>query len=566
MQFNEFPYRRIDIEQTKQQFNDLNSQLKQVDNSEDALKIIQDIQQLQATIDTNETLVSIRHSLDTEDSFYEAETAFWDEYRPIIEEWMNDYYRIVLDLPFREALEEELSTTFFKLIELQLQVFSPEIIPQLQRENQLITKYNQLIASAKIEFQGEIYNLPSMTPFIESQDRSVRKAAQEAMTEFFRDHLDDFDQIYDEMVQVRDKMARTLGFNNYTEMGYARMSRLDYNRQDVEGYREAVLEHIVPLVQEMYDAQAKRLDLDTLYYYDLPVSFKTGNAKPMGDAEQLTQIASHMYHEMSPETAEFFEFMTGHHLMDLEAKPGKQSGGYCTYLPDFKSPFIFANFNGTSGDVDVLTHEVGHAFQIYQSRWITTPEVIWPTYETCEIHSMSMEFFAWPWMDQFFGDASEKYKYDHLSEAVKFLPYGVLVDHFQHEVYDHPEWTPEERRQTWRRLEKTYLSWKDYADNELLESGVYWFRQGHIFSSPFYYIDYTLAQICALQFFQKINSGAINEAWADYLRICRLGGTETFLSVVEKANLTSPFEPNILATISETVKNYLQSVDTSAFQ
>ena len=565
MQFNDYPYERINTALIKEQFTELNAKLKDAANATEALTIIEEIQAIQANIETSSTLVSIRHSIDTRDKFYQEETAFWDENQPIISEWINDYYRIVIDLPFREELEAELTPTFFKIIELQLAVFSPEIIPLLQQENQLVTGYNKLIDSAKIEFNGEDYNLPEMTPFAESGDRSERKAAQEATTAFFAENLEAFDHLYNQMVQVRHEMALKLGFPSYVEMGYARQKRLDYDRDDVTRYREEVLKHIVPLVKKTYLHQADRLNLDKLYYYDLPVSFKSGNAKPVGGVAELTDIATKMYHEMSPETGEFIDYMTKHQLMDLDARAGKQSGGYCTYLADFKSPFIFANFNGTSGDVDVLTHEVGHAFQIFESRWITTPEVIWPTYETCEIHSMSMEFFAWPWMEGFFEDASEKYKYDHLSEAVRFLPYGVLVDHFQHEVYENPEWSPKERRAAWRKLEQMYLPWKDYSDNELLEAGAYWFRQGHIFSDPFYYIDYTLAQIVALQFFSLLQQDKTEEAWESYLKICRIGGTESFLQVIEAAELESPFKENILEDIVFYVESYLQSVDTTQF-
>ena len=565
MQFTDFPYQRLDLDQTKKQFISLNAQLNDATNSEDAIAIIREIQKIQSNIETSANLVNIRHSLNTEDPFYQEEIAFWDENYPVIGEWQTDYYRILIDLPFRKELEAELTATFFKLIESQLQVFSPTIIPLLQRENQLITEYNKLIASAKIAFNGEIHNLSSIGRFTESMDRQERKAAQEVVTQFFADHLIAFDNLFDELVKVRHEMALKLDFPSFVEMGYARMSRLDYNREDVSKYRDEVLKHIVPLVKKLYLHQADRLGLDKLYYYDLAVSFKTGNAKPVGGVAELTNIAKEMYHEMSPETAEFIDFMTEHQLMDLDARAGKQAGGYCNYLPGFKSPFIFANFNGTSGDVDVLTHEVGHAFQVYESRWIQTPEVVWPTFETCEIHSMSMEFFAWPWMDKFFGDASEKYKYDHLSEAVKFLPYGVLVDHFQHEVYEHPEWTPEKRRQAWRQLENKYLPWKDYADNTLLENGAFWFRQGHIFSSPFYYIDYTLAQVVALQFFGLLNEGQANKAWSNYLTICRIGGTETFQEVVKLAQLESPFRENILADVALNVETYLQSVDTSKF-
>jgi len=285
-----------------------------------------------------------------------------------------------------------------------------------------------------------------------------------------------------------------------------------------------------------------------------------GNATPIGDPDYIVAQGRQMYHELSPETGEFIDFLLDHELVDLVSKKGKEGGGYCTFIPDFQSPFIFSNFNGTSGDVDVLTHEAGHAFQSYQSRWIDIPECAWPTLESCEIHSMSMEFLAWPWMEKFFGDAAMKYRYAHLGDAIKFIPYGVLVDHFQHEIYANPDFTPTERKQAWRKLEKMYVPHMDYEGNDFLENGSYWFQQGHIFGSPFYYIDYTLAQICALQFWKRANSQD-PETWPDYLKLCKLGGTKSFVGLVKAANLLSPFEDGCVKSVITDIDEWLSNID-----
>jgi M3 family oligoendopeptidase len=252
--------------------------------------------------------------------------------------------------------------------------------------------------------------------------------------------------------------------------------------------------------------------------------------------------------------------MQENNLMDLVAKKGKAGGGYCTYIENYKSPFIFSNFNGTSGDIDVLTHEAGHAFQVYSSRHFEIPEYYWPTYEACEIHSMSMEFFTWPWMELFFEEDTDKYKFSHLSDALLFLPYGVSVDEFQHWVYENPEATPKERKLKWREIEKKYLPHKDYDGNKYLENGGFWQRQGHIYNSPFYYIDYTLAQICAFQFWKRSRENQ-EEAWADYVNLCKLGGSMSFTKLVEAANLISPFEAGCVESVVGVIENWLNSVD-----
>jgi M3 family oligoendopeptidase len=272
-----------------------------------------------------------------------------------------------------------------------------------------------------------------------------------------------------------------------------------------------------------------------------------------------------MYAELSKETDDFYQYMWKNELMDNAAKDGKMTGGYCTFIGNHQSPFIFSNFNGTSHDVTVLTHEAGHAFQCYAtSRNIDLYEYLWPTYEACEIHSMSMEFFTWPWMQLFFKEDTEKFKFEHLSGALQFLPYGVAVDEFQHLVYENPNMTAAERNEAWRMVEKKYLPHRTYEGNDFLEKGGYWHRQSHIFSSPFYYIDYVLAQICAFQFWKKSLEDKEN-AWKDYVKLCKAGGSMSFLKLVELAGLRSPFEDGTVEWAIQPIKEYFEKTDDSKF-
>lgn len=560
MKFKDFAYKRPNLTQTKEEFFSHLKQLKEASSSENALAAVKAIQTLQNKLETQQTLASIRQSIDTKDAFYEQEIDFWNNSHPVIEEWVTDYYRAVLESDHREALEAYLPETFFMIAENSLKVFDASIISLLQKENKLITEYGKLTASAEIEYKGEIYNLSGLSAFQQSTDRVERQTVTNLLANFYETHQAEFDRIYDELVAIRHQIALELGFKDFVEVGYARMNRLDYDRSDVEVFREEVLSHVVPLANEIFERQAERIGIDDLKYYDLPLEFRNGNAKPIGTPDEIVANGVKMYHELSAETGEFINVMVEKELLDLVTKPGKEGGGYCTFIPDYQAPFIFSNFNGTSDDIDVLTHEAGHAFQVYQSRWIETPEVLWPTYESCEIHSMSMEFFAWPWMELFFGDKAPKYKYSHLAGAATFLPYGVLVDHFQHVVYENPDMTPTERRATWRKLEKQYNPWKDYDGKSFYEDGGLWFRQGHIFGSPFYYIDYTLAQVCAFQFWKRSQIDKDETAWDDYLKICQTGGTKTFQAIIKEANLASPFEKGNLEEVMKSIRHYLNNV------
>ena len=560
MNFNDYKYERIDIDAVKKQFEELIESFGKADSAEKQCKIMDEVINLRNHIDTMITLVSIRHSINTADDFYDKENDYCDEISPLLYGFTTDFYKVLVTSKFRKELEDKYGKFLFDQAECSLKTFNEEVIPQLQEENKLSSKYDKLIASAKIPFDGEERTLSQMVPYTQSKDRNIRKDAAKKVAEFFSAHKNDFDEIYDKLVKVRTEIAHKLGFKNYVELAYARLRRLDYNAQDVAGYRKQVLENIVPLHSELRERQAKRLGIDKLKFYDEPIKFNSGNADPHGDPEWILNHGKTMYRELSKETDEFFTFMTENNLLDLLSKKGKNSGGYCTYIPDYKSPFIFANFNGTAHDVDVLTHEAGHAFQVYESRGYEVPEYLWPSYEACEIHSMSMEFLTWPWMGLYFENDEDKYKFIHLSEALLFIPYGVTVDEFQHWVYENPEATPEERRNKWLETEKKYLPTRDYGEIDELKEGIFWFRQGHIFGTPFYYIDYTLAQVCAFQFWIKSRENR-EKAWEEYLNLCRLGGSKPFFELMKAANLKNPFNEGTIASVIPKIRKFLDSID-----
>ena len=560
MRFEDMKYERPDFETVSAKYGQLLDELEKADQPASFLETFHKIQDLKTELETMGTLSSIRHSINTKDAFYDAENEYWDEHGPLYEEYSTRLAKICVECPFREDLYSDIPKTFFLLAECQLKTFSMEIIPLLQLENKLASEYGKLKGSAQIDFDGEIYNLSSIAAKITSTDRDIRHRATDAKLKFYEDHEADFDRIYDELVHVRTEIAHKLGYPSFTELGYLRMQRLDYNSEMVANYRRQIVSDIVPTVESLFARQAKRLGTETVAYYDAGMEFPGGNPTPKGTYEELIEAARTMYPEMSAETGEFIDVMIENELWDLKSRDGKQMGGYCTSIPAYKVPFIFSNFNGTSGDVDVLTHEAGHAFQYYLPRNIPVTDVQWPTMESAEIASMSMEFNAWPWSHLFFKEDTAKYQFLHLSGALKFLPYGVLVDHFQHEVYAHPDWTPDERKQCWRTLEKMYQPYKDYDGAPILEKGCWWFQQGHIFEAPFYYIDYTLAQVCALQFWAR-NHRHDPESWKDYTELCRCGGTLSFTELVRHVNLKVPFEDGCLKDTVKEVNSYLDSVD-----
>jgi len=560
MKFPELKYSRPDFEQFKQAFTQSVTQFKTETNIAELQKLFETVYIMRRTFETAMTLVSIRNSVNTADEFYEKEQEYMDDIEPMYRDLVMQFYKALIESPKRNELEKIYGAQLLMLAELSVKTFSHAIIEDLQKENQLSTEYTKLLASAKIEFQGSTYNLSGLVPFKQSEDRNVRKEAHAKSDNWFAENHQRLDEIFDELVKLRHGMALKLGYKNFVELGYARMQRIDYNQQMVSVFRESVHKYLVPLATELKHRQSKRLELTALKYYDEGIDFKTGNAKPHGDPDWIVNHAATMYDELSKETGEFFHFMLDSQLMDLVNKPNKAGGGYCTYLSSYKAPYIFSNFNGTSHDIDVLTHEAGHAFQAYRSRNLSVDEYLSPTLEACEIHSMSMEFMTWPWMNKYFEEQTDKYKYAHLTHALMFIPYGVAVDEFQHFIYENPTVTPVERNKAWRNIEKKYLPLRDYDGNNYLEDGGFWQRQMHIYRSPFYYIDYTLAQICAFQFWKKSRENQAN-AMKDYITLCDAGGSMSFLKLVELAKIKSPFEESTMQGVITEAGNWLATVD-----
>ncbi|MFJ7825814.1 M3 family oligoendopeptidase [Psychrobacillus sp. NPDC096623] len=561
--FKDYEYKRPNLQQDKATFQTLLTKFKEASSVEEQSKAIEHLNDFRNNYSTQANLVYIRASIDTNDEFYQKERDYFDETNPEIEEMITEYYKALVESPYRDELETKWGSQLFDLADFQIKAFSPEIISLMQKENKLSSDYSKLVASAQVEFNGETLTLAQLGPHTESIDRETRKKAREVSGGFFHENEAKFDDLYDQLVKVRHEIATTLGYKNFVELGYIRMNRIDYNAEMVKNFRDQVRDYIVPVATKLYERQAKRIGVESLKYYDEPFNFLSGNATPQGSPEWIVENGKKMYEELSPETAEFFQFMIDRDLMDLVAKKGKEAGGYCTFIDNYESPYIFSNFNGTSGDIDVLTHEAGHAFQVYTSRNIGIPEYVWPTFESCEIHSMSMEFFTWPWMELFFKDQTDKYKFAHLSSGLLFLPYGVAVDEFQHAVYENPEMTPAERKAAWKKIEKIYLPHRDYDGNGYYEAGGFWQRQAHIYASPFYYIDYTLAQICAFQFWKRSREDH-EAAWKDYLHLCQLGGSKSFTKLVAEANLISPFEDGCVESVIGSIEEYLNSVDDSA--
>lgn len=540
--FGTLEYVRPDVDAFEEKLKGFTERIKNAKSYAEVKAVILENDKVMSSLYTMLTVASIRNTLNTTDGFYEKEVAFTDERLPAAAPTETAFTKAVLDCPFTKELEEDLGKEYLVAAKRSLDRFNDKLVPFMQEENKLTTEYQKLMATAQIEFDGKTLNLYGIQKYFENPDREVRRAAFKKYSEFYESNEERLENIFSKLVDLRTRMGKALGYDTFTPLGYLQQGRSDYGQREVAAFREQVRKEIVPLCEKLYEAQAKRIGVDRVMAYDEKFVFPDGNAEPIGDEAFMVAEAQKMYHDISPETGEFIDFMIEHELMDLENKPNKANTGYMTSLPDYKAPFVFSCFNHTIFDMEVLSHELGHAFAGYRAmRHQPIIDYAGVSTDIAEIHSMSMEQFCYPYAERFFGDKADKYRFQHLQEAITFVPFGVAVDEFQHIIYENPNLTPKERTYEWHKLEEKYMPWRRYTDDPFMERGGYWYHKIHIFLYPFYYINYTLTTMGAMEF-KKRYAEDKKKAFADYLALCDAGGSKSYLELLKVAHLRVPFE------------------------
>lgn len=539
------PYERVTIESFEKEGQKIIREFKDSKSGEEQFLVHKKYYELTKKMSTARILVQLRHDCNVADKFYEEEQNYYDEISPKVTAFENEYKKELLNTNFRSYMENKIGKIAFKDIEYDLKSFDKSIISLKQEENLLISEYSKLLAEIKIDFKGESLNLSLLGKYLTSKDRNIRIEATKSRSKVLEEIKDKLDEIYDKMVKNRTEQAKKLGFKNYVELGYYIMGRTTYGIEEVRNFRNQVKKYLVPFASKLHEARKNRLGLQKLDSVDEGVYFLNGNPAPIGTADDIFKAGKQMYSELSKETKEFFDFMLDHELFDVLGRPNKTSGGYMEMLYTYKAPIIFANFNGTSDDIDVITHESGHAFQGFITRNYEIMEHNNIKMETAETHSMSMEFFTEKWMELFFGERAHDYRKMHLEDAIAFIPYGCMVDEFQEIVYSKPELTKEERLKVWQDLEMQYKPHLKYENDMFEREGRRWQLQRHIYVCPFYYIDYCIAQTCALQFKIKMDED-YNDAWNKYLAFSNESAKDTFQNMLHNVGLKSPFEDGFM--------------------
>ncbi len=559
MKVSEIKYERYTIEQARESFELFKKEIAEAKCAQDVVAAREKLMQAYIEFQTYASLANCRFTLDTRDTFYQAEMSYYDEVSPLFSQIMTEYAEIMLSSPYRAELEKLLNPRIFKSYEIAKKAFSEAIVEDMQKENAITTEYSKFMSELVFDYEGQKMPLSVLRGKLEDTDRDVRRKAAEAIGKKLATVSDTLDDIYDRLVKLRDSMAKKMGYENFVELGYYRMGRLDYDADMVRGFRDNVKKYVVPCVGKLKTGVAEKLGLDGLKFYDDAIYMPGETPKPMTDKNGIFEGAQKMYDEMSDEIGAFMRDMLEAEAFDVDSRDGKWGGGYCTSFAKYEQPFILANFNGSAGDIDVITHEFGHAFAARNSFVYGDFELNVGGMETAECHSMSMEFLCWPGMHRFFAEP-EKYKYSHFCGALSFIPYGVIVDEFQHIVYEHPEYTPEERKAAYRELENKYRPYLSFENIPYLEEGTRWQYQMHIYESPFYYIDYCLAQTVAL-WFLKMSREDYSKALTKYVEFSRAGGTKSFGDLLATAGIPSPFADGSLGALCEECEKIAAELD-----
>lgn len=556
-QFTNLKYTRPDGEALLAGINGAANAFQNAESYPAAREIFMSLNRKQEHFHTMEELASIRNSIDTRDAFYEKEMEYFHSVKPRINVEMKKFHKVFLESRFLPDFERELGQLYIRNVKSRVRLAAECNIDLQVRESMLVQEYYRTAAAPQAEFHGETLNFYGLLKKMQDPDREIRKEAMKKWSALYESISGKLDDIYGELVEIRLQMAENLGFPGYEEMVFLQNKRYTYTPEDVTAFREQILRHIVPVCSRLVEEQKARLGIEKLHFYDEALMFPEGNAVPMGTKDEMLSNAGKMYRELSDATGTFFDFMLRYDLFDLETKPGKQQGGYCTMLAEYKAPFIFSNFNGTDADVEVLTHEAGHAFQAFEAlRSVPLSEQAFASEEVDEIHSMTMEFFTYPWMELFFGDQAEKYRKSHLWSELIFMPYIACVDEFQHRVYREKLTDGAERRSVWKQLEEKYLPWRDYDGDPFLEQGGFWMQKLHIFACPFYYIEYALARIGSLEYYSRM-ADDFQGAFEDYHRLCLAGGTKSYPELLALGNLSDPFEEGTVEKVVESVAELL---------
>ncbi len=485
-----------------------------------------------------------------------AERYLREKISPVVDKPELELAKAFVESKHREAMAKRFGQQLIPIYETALKPMDP-INTKLRIEvGNLSVNYEKLLASAQIKVNGKTLNVYEARALLFSDDASLREKAYRASGDWFIKNHAKLAAVYDQQVKLRHRMGLNLGYKNYIPLAYQIRGRDGYGEKEVAAFRRSVHKHLVPLNKKMFAERAKELGTKTAKPWD--VFYDAGLSVPLGSVpvDKQLQNMQLVFDKLSPVLGAHFKDMRTKGLIDLPSRPNKQTGAYCTSFVDEKKVLVFCNSTGDPDDIRTLSHEMGHAFQFRESQEIETAELWVGTAELAEIYSMGMEFLALPYMDQFFNPSDTKKFSDYKwVEGLYTICYVCVVDEFQHWVYKNPRATIDQRDKAWTKLYSKYLPAIDFDGLEKY-AAVRWYAQHHIQTMPFYYIDYALAESCAMQLGLMAEQDHA-KTLRKYLDMCKIGGTMSFLNALKTNDLRSPFDEELIIELASVIRQKL---------
>lgn len=441
-----------------------------------------------------------------------------------------------------------------------IEIFREENIPMQTQATKLVTEYEEIRGAQMVEFEGEQKTFAQMAIYLENTDREIREAAWKSMAKRRHEDNERISEIYDELIAIRHKIATNAGFEGYQQYMFAAMHRFDYTIEDCLEFHNSIEAICQPLRHRTDEERRGALALETLRPWDMGVDVHgRPPLQPFKEVQEMVDGCSSIFHAMSDELGNYFDLLDANDCLDLDSRKGKAPGGYQYYLQKSRLPFIFMNAAGTQRNVETMIHEAGHAFHSFYSGHLDLIHERDAPIEFAEVASMSMELLTHPHWEQFYSsEEANRARRSHLEDIIALMPWIATIDAFQHWIYANPEHTREERAEKWLELSERFGSKVDMSGFEDIRE-VSWQRQGHLFGVPFYYVEYGIAQLGALQMWQYHRRDK-QDALARYKSGLALGYTRGLTELFEASGLTLSFSESHLDSLIGEIDNALTEI------
>lgn len=491
----------------------------------------------------------------------QAYLAFVEQIEPRTKPRQFRLEQLYLEHPLRKRLPEETYRVFNRNVQVSVELFREENVPLETEEAKLGQQYQKLSGSLTVEFDGREQTLVQMGRYQEETDRAQRQAAWEKVVARRLQERERFDELFDALRRLRANIARNAGFDGYLDYAFRRMHRFDYTPADCIGFHAAVEAEVMPLVRELQERRRQQMGLDRLRPWDLAVDPQgRPPLKPFATAAEMVERTQRVFDQLDPELAADFRRMDELHLLDLDNRKGKAPGGYQYGLAEARLPFIFMNAVGLQRDVETILHEAGHAFHVFETQAEPLYAYRHAPIEFCEVASMSMELLGNRFIEAFHAPAeARRARRKHLEGVLEVLPWIAAVDAFQHWLYTHPEHNGDARQEAWLGLMNRFGGDVDWSGYETARASS-WHRQLHIFLHPFYYIEYGIAQLGALQVwvnYRQEPAGALQA----YKSALALGGSRPLPELFAAAGARMCFKPEDVRPLMQHVRDELAALE-----